>query len=401
MQEFKRYILYFIIFLGMIQVQAQNDRKTLENKRQALKKEIEDIRRFLDRTKKKELDLSMQVSVLDQKIFTRQALISNMKEEINQLNISLNKNKRELKLLETELKALKEDYAAMIYKSYKYKLNDNQLLFLLSSENFYQGYLRYQYLKQYTTYRKKQGEEIVDKTKILQEVNDSITAQKILKVNLMEDMNNEQSVMEQEKEKQQDLVKKYQKEKKSYQSQISTKQKEEQQLTAQIENLIKAAIKETTTNKSTKTFELAPEAMALAKDFESNQGKLPWPVDRGVITVRFGTQPDPLDPKLKIESSGIRIATEENASVKTIFKGKVLAIQKNPQNGVLSVLIQHGNYISVYANLGHVVVSKGQNVDTEETIGVVYTNPVDGKSILKFQIWKNVDKQNPALWITK
>ncbi len=379
---------------------AQNDRQTLENKRKALKKEIQSIKRFLSNTKKKELDLSTQVSVMNQKMRVRQNLIDNIRQEIKQLKTKLNANQREIKLLETELIQLKEDYAAMIYKSYKYKLNDNQLLFLLSSDSFYQGYLRYQYLKQYTDYRKKQGENIVLKAQTLQAVNDSIKAQKILKENLMEDMRNEQSAMQQEKKKQQELVNKYKKEKKSYERQISAKQREERQLTAQIESLIKKAIKKTG-NKTNNTFKLAPEALKLAKDFETNKGKLPWPVDRGVITVRFGTQKDPLNPKLKIESSGIRIATEDNATVKSIFKGKVLAIQKNPQNGVLSVLVQHGHYISVYANLKDVVVSRGQSIDTKEKIGVVYTNPVDGKSILKFQIWKNTNKQNPTLWITK
>jgi len=188
-------------------------------------------------------------------------------------------------------------------------------------------------------------------------------------------------------------------------------------LTNQIENFIKEAIKKSvaksTTSKTTtptlKTtpatttkkneFVLAPEAKELAELFSSNKGNLPWPVEKGIVMVRFGKQPDPMDPKLFIESSGVRIATSENQKARAVFKGKVMAIQKNPQNGILSVLIQHGNYITVYANLKSVLVSKGEEVKIKQNIGTVQTDKVTGKTILKFQIWQNDVKMNPSLWI--
>lgn len=402
MNKISRYILLF--FLGAISFQniyAQEDRKTLETKRETIKAEIRKIFTFLDKTKKKERSLSAQVQDLEQKMSARQALIETLQSEMNALEKELKKNQRELDLAEKELSALKADYADMVYKSYKHKIADNQLMFLLSSANFYQGYLRFQYLKQYTAYRKKQGKAIEQKAAALMVLNDSIKVKKILQENLVEDEKNEQAIMEKEKEQKEALMKQYRKEKKQYQKQIAVKQKEERELTAQIEKLITSAIKKSTTTKNAKSFTLAPEAKQLAKDFESNKGKLPWPVDQGLVTVRFGTQPDPLEPKLKIESSGVRIATGENEKVKSIFDGKVFAIQKNPQNGVLSVLVQHGNYISVYANLKNVSVSKGDKVMTGDPLGTVFTDPVSGKSILKFQIWKDINKQNPAVWVDK
>ncbi len=146
---------------------------------------------------------------------------------------------------------------------------------------------------------------------------------------------------------------------------------------------------------------MTPAAKALAAKFTSNKGKLPWPVQKGLVTVRFGRQADPMDSGVKIESSGVRIATNDKAKARTVFDGKVMAIQKNPQSGILSVLIQHGNYITVYANLENVLVAKGDQVKTKEIIGTIHTDAVTGKTILKFQIWKDVNKQNPAEWVYK
>lgn len=414
--------ILFIIILNLLvsgQIFAQQpDQKKLEQKRQALKDEIKKIRIYIDNTSKKETSLSTQVQDLNHKIITRQNLINTIDSEIDNLTNEIQKNTKKINSFQDELEKLKADYADMIYKSYKSRNADNQILFLLSSETFYQGYLRFQYLKQYSQYRKKQGELIVEKAEKLRVLNDSLIAKKVLKENLMEDKVNEQTQMESEKAKQQELIKKYQKEKKEYYTQIKKKQAEEQELTNQIENIIKAEIKKSTeksvvkttnttktTSKTTATtsksneFALAPEAKELSNQFSANKGKLPWPVEKGVVTVRFGKQPDPMDPNLTIESSGVRIATAENQKARAIFDGTVMAIQKNPQNGILSVLVQHGNYISVYANLRNIAVKKGDKVKTKQTVGTIHTDQINGKTILKFQIWQNDQKMDPALWI--
>lgn len=209
----------------------------------------------------------------------------------------------------------------------------------------------------------------------------------------------EQNQIASEKEKQEKLVQKYRKKKQKYAAQIRKKQRAERKLTRQIESLIRGAIKKS--GNKNKNFSLTPAAKALAAQFSANKGKLPWPVTKGLVTVRFGKQPDPIDSKLTIESSGVRIATTEKSSARAVFKGKVMAILKNPQNGTLSVLIQHGNYITVYANLEKVSVAKGEKVATKQKLGTIHTDRVTGKTILKFQIWADVIKQNPANWVYK
>lgn len=412
----------FVNFVFTVNVFAQQtDQKKLEEKRKSLKEEINKIKTYIDKTQKKEANLSTQVENLNHKIVVREKLITVMDSEVDNISQVIAKKNKEITLFQTDLNVVKKDYADMIYKTYKNKKSDNQLLFLLSSENFHQGYLRFQYLKQYSQYRKKQAEEIIVKSQKLKTLIDSLTLKKELKKDLLEDKMSEQVKMEKEKGKQEELVKKYKKQKKEYVAQIKIKQEEEKELTNQIENFIHEAIKKSaakTTTKSTTTktttsttkttpattakkneFVLAPEAKELAGLFSSNKGKLPWPVEKGFVTVRFGKQPDPMDPKLFIESSGVRIATSENQKARAIFEGKVMAIQKNPQNGILSVLIQHGNYITVYANLKSVLVSKGEEVKIKQNIGTVQTDKVTGKTILKFQIWQNDVKMDPSIWI--
>jgi len=392
-------ILSILLLLASPVFAQKTSRKNLEAKRVALKKEIQKIKSYLDNTKKQERSLSNQVKDLDQKIVTREDLINTISDETISIGTEIEKNTKEIVLLQAELDVLKKDYSELIYKSYKNKSEDNRLLFLLSSESFYQGFQRFQYMKQYAQYRKSQGDTIKDKAFKLRVLNDSLAVLQITKHNLIDEKKYEQEQIVSEKDKQEGLVQKYRKQKRKYTNQIKKKQREERKLTQQIENLIRGAIEKSGTK--SKSFALTPAAQALAAKFTANKGKLPWPVDKGLVTVRFGRQPDPMNTGVKIESSGVRIATNEGAAARAVFDGKVMAIQKNPQSGILSVLIQHGNFISVYANLENVLVSKGSSVKTKESLGTIHTDKVSGKTILKFQIWKDVTKQNPSSWIYK
>ena len=400
MRNTYRFIIIFslLFFIGTPPIYAQK-RKTLEAKRVALKKEINKIKTYLDKTKKKERSLSNQVKDLNQKINTREKLIGTISDEILEIGREIENNSTKIALFHDELESLKKDYAALVYKSFKNKSEFNRLLFLLSSDNFYQGFQRFQYMKQYTHYRKNQGDTIKAKAMHLQVMNDSLAVLKITKTNLIDEKKFEQETITSEKEKQEVLVKKYQKKKRHYIAQIRKKQHAERKLTKKIENLIRGAIKKSGTK--SKLFALTPAAKALAAKFSANKGKLPWPVKKGLVTVRFGRQPDPMKTGVKIESSGVRIATNKNAKARAVFDGKVMAITKNPQSGILSVLVQHGNYISVYSNLESAFVSKGDQVKTKQDLGSIHTDQISGKTILKFQIWKNVTKQNPSKWVYK
>ena len=262
-----------------------------------------------------------------------------------------------------------------------------------------------QYIKQYNDYRKKQGEEIKTETVKLQNLNDYLKETKAEKEALLLTNTKEKDSIHKEKISREGLVKSVKKKEKKYTAQIRKKQKAEKAIDKKIEKLIRDAIarsKKKNNKKNLKStgFALTPEARKLEKDFLSNKGKLPSPVKRGVVVRHFGKQPHPTLKGITIESNGVFYATEKGASARVIFNGKVLAIQVLPGKKK-AVLVQHGNYISVYKNLDNVTVKKGDLVTTKQEIGKIHTDKTTGKTILAFVLFKEVQRQNPELWVYK
>jgi septal ring factor EnvC (AmiA/AmiB activator) len=386
-------------------VSAQTDRKQLEEQRIQLQNEIKTINTLLSKTKKEGKNLVSQIADLNQKIKIRTKLIANINEEANIIQREIRKNERQIKDLEFELAILKRDYADMIYRSYKSKSKHSRLMFVLSADNFNQAYRRFQYMKQYTSYRKKQGEEIERKTNKLLGLTDTLKVKKADKIILLNEKKTEQERIEQEKKAQEKLVTQVKKKEKQYIAQIRAKEAQERKIDAQIERLIRDEIaksnkKAGVTTKETKAstgFVLTAEAKALASKFTENKGKLPWPVVKGLVVRGYGKQAHPTLPGISVESNGIYIETEDGAKARAVFEGTVLAIQS--VNGQFAIYIQHGNYISIYNNLEQVYVKKGDKVATKQEIGLIHTDRVTDKTILKFQMWRDTNRENPTSWI--
>lgn len=385
--------------------------KELEKKRTQLQQEIVRVNKLLFQNQKKEKNILGYLSDLNKKIQVRSDLIKAITEESNYLKAEIKKNEKQKKALEKELKVLKEDYAEMILKSYKSKSEQSKLMFLLSSEDFFQGYKRFRYMQQYADFRKKQGDTIVAKTEKIAEITRELQFQKKKKDALAQSNRKEAEKIKSEKADQLVLMNKIKSKEKQYLADIRKKQAEERKIDAEIERVIKAAI--AASRKGTKTdtkakvdvnakssgFALTPEGKALANRFEENRGKLPWPVTEGIVTRKYGIIRHPVYKNNTIDSRGIYIATKKNATARAIFKGTVLAIQS--VSGRYAVYVQHGNYISLYNNLDKVYVSKGQQVNLKQPLGIVFTDKVTGNTELKFQIWKDTQKQNPIYWLAK
>ncbi|MFC2110316.1 murein hydrolase activator EnvC family protein [Bacteroidota bacterium] len=368
-----------------------------------LQKEIKKINSLLFNTKKEEKNLLNHVGDLKQKISVRSKLITTINKQANNLNSQISSNSKKIIGLNKELKILKEDYADMIYKSYKSKSLQSRMMFLLSSDSFLQAYKRIKYMGQYTDYRKKQGEAIAAKTEQIKILNDSLKVQKAEKEKLISEHKEEQAIIEKDKKEQETLVKKVKSKRNKYVAEIKQKQKEERKIDAQIEKLIREAIAASKKKSGSKTkgFLLTPEAKALASKFTLNKGKLPWPVINALVIRNFGKIPHETLSGITIRSNGIHIATNNGAEAKAIFEGRVLAIQMD-SSGLKTVMIQHGNYISVYKGLDTVTIQKGDNVSVKQTLGKIHTDKVTGKTILKFQIWKdNMTKENPKYWLLR
>lgn len=410
MKNLRAYLAILICFIAVPATFSQVDKqKELEEKRQAILEEIKQINSLLFKTKKEEKSVLSQLEDLNQRITATENLIRITNQQANLLTRNINSNTNKISALRKELKIMKDDYAQMVRKSYKSKSQQSRVMFLLSSDNFLQAYKRVQYMKQYATFRKKQGEGIRMKTEELQKLNESLIAQKKTKQKLISENEVAKRQLSEERKSQQELIATLKKDENTFTAQIRTKQKEADKIDKEIDDLIKAAIAEANrkaneANKKTKKsetaggFALTAEDKALAASFSSNKGKLPWPVEKGMVIKSFGTHQHPQFPNVTTSSSGVEIATEDNAPVRAIFEGQVMSIQViKGANKVL--FMQHGEYISVYSNLATVSVHKGDKVSTKQKIGTVAKSPTEGRTVLKFYIYKNKTKINPADWI--
>ncbi|MDG2195000.1 MAG: peptidoglycan DD-metalloendopeptidase family protein [Polaribacter sp.] len=405
MRLHKRYRILLILSLLVLNVFVINGQtqRQLEAKRKRIKAEITKVNRLLFATQKSEKNALEDLRDLNQKISIQTEFIESINKEVDYLSAEILQNQQEIQQLSKKLKSLKKAYAEMIFKSYKSKSKQRQLLFLLSSENFQQAYKRLQYMKQYTLFRKKQGEKIIEQTAIIKTLNDSLVFKKQAKDALILAEQEQKATIESDKKNQEKLVATIKKKEKRYVREIRKKLKEEARITAQIDKIIREAIARSNRkkgNKTTKGFALTPEAKALAVQFQQNKGRLPWPVENGLVVRRYGTQAHPTLKGITITSSGLHIATNKGESAHSVFNGKVLAIQVLT-GGKKAVLVQHGNYITTYNNLEIVYVKIGDAVKTGQEIGKIFTNRVTGKTTLIFVLHKETQRQNPSSWILR
>lgn len=399
-----RYCLFLIVLFSSVSIFSQtSEQKALEEKREQLQSEIRNINRLLFAEKKEKGNVLDQMEALDKKITVRQQLIRVTNQQSNLLNRQINTNIRNIGKLKNELQEVKDEYAKMIQKSYQNKSKQNRLMFLLSSESFFQAFKRLQYMKQYTDYRKEQGAQILTKTEELSRLNSDLNEERKVKEVLLAQNKKAKDQLFGEIQTQKALLGTIRKNESKYASAIDTKKKEARKIDQQIENLIRSAIaasnkKSGSTTKNSSKFVLTPEATVIANNFSANKGKLIWPVEKGIKSQGFGVYADPVYPGIKHQSNGVIIATDEGSKARAIFEGEVIAILAVP-GGNKGVQIKHGNFISTYYNLSELYVKKGDKVASKEELGVVYTNKNNGQTRLKFYLYQDTSRLNPEEWV--
>ena len=399
------FILFIFLAIGSSNANAQSQRQQeLEEQRRELQQEIREITKLLFAGKKEKKSVVSAVEDINYKISVRKNLIRITNQQANLLTREINANQDEISTRRVKLKALKEAYADMIVKSYKNRARGNKLMFLLSSSSFQQAYRRLQYIKQYADYQRQQAEIIKVETKQLQLLNQDLLVQKKDKQKLVGENKAAKLILDKELKDQQAFIESIQKNLAKFSAQIKDKQKASEKLDKEIRKLIREAIaasnKKAGKSVKSRTFSMTPEQKVLAANFTANKGKLPWPVASGVVKMRFGTNPSPIDPSIKIKSNGVRIATNKGEPVRAVFDGVVQGVM-TPKNGNNTIMIRHGNYITVYKNLSKFYVSKGDKVTTKQVLGEVITNKASGESILSFGIYKDSAIQNPSIWVYK
>lgn len=391
--------IWLLILIPVLSL-AQDKKAALEAQKKRLQQEIVQINALIKTSAKKRANVLTQVETVQLKMDRQDALIRLTNRQINRLNQEINVNLRNIEKLRAELTSLKKDYAEMVVSARKNKSTQNRLMFLLSSESFWQAYKRMAYMKQYAAYRKQQGEQIAAKTKALQQYTSDLVAQRKDKKQLIEENRKAQKELDSIRKRQNTLVLELKKREKNYTAQIKKKQKQREAIDKEIARLIREAIAASNKKAGTKTgsFVLTPEAKALAASFVSNKGRLPWPVEKGIVTQRFGTQRHPVVRTTTIKSNGVTLSVPAGATARSVFEGIVLNIVQFKGSNPI-VLIQHGNYITSYKNLSKVYVKKGDRVTAKQAIGQIFTNKDTGKTTLQFSLFQNTTPQNPALWL--
>lgn len=376
------------------------EKAKLQERKKLLLEEIQFSNKVLEQTKK-EKDVSFhQLKTLKQKIAIRSQLIRTIQKEVGYIKKEIELIQNEKLLLELELDSLKVNYAYLIQQAYKSRKHFNRLLFLFSSRDFQQAYKRLSYMRQISQYRLSQANTISVKQAELDDNIFILKKQKSIKQNLIDNKQIEYELYNKEQAQEAVSLAALSEKEKELKKALEEKKNQRKKIQKEIERIIADELKKVANSSSIKKFASTPEAIKLSNSFNSNKGSLPWPVSKGLVISKFGKQKHAVLAGVSIENNGVEIATEAQSACRSIFKGKVSSVLTMP-NGTKVVMIRHGEYISVYSNLGEVFIEKGQEVSTKENIGLVYTSKQEGATVIDFQLWKSSQKLDPQSWLMK
>ena len=390
-------ILLFFLLLIVTDLRSQS-KQALEKQKKEIQNEIKVIELKLSNSSKKKGLIISNAEDLNYKIKLQQNLISNINNQLNLILNEIDANEIQLTNLKNKEASLKEELAKMLITGYKKKSNLNKLMFIFSSSSFQQAYKRIQYFKQYANFQNKTLSKIKFTSSEIENVIivlDSQKTNKQLLINENENIKKELSIQYSDLN---ELIAEVNKDQKKYKNEIKQKQKLSRDIDKKIEKLIREALANSKRNDG--GFKLSEEAQLISKNFNANKGRLPSPVIRGNVVLGFGKQPHPIVKTATIQSNGVRIRTSSDVEARTIFDGEVYSIIISKNNS-RTVLIQHGNFFTVYKNLSQIYVSKGDKLKTKEVIGKIATDPLNGQTILSFSIFYNGVPQNPRTWIYK
>ena len=426
-----------ILFL-VIPLSAQSSRliKELESKRGELQKQIADTESLLKNTKKDVGSQLNSLASLTGQIEERKRYILAINNDVEALERELSVLERQLRTLQRDLQDKKKKYESSVQYLYRNKSIEEKLMFIFSAKSLGQTYRRLRYVREYATYHRLQGEEILKKQEQIKKKRAELLQVKTAKENLLKEREDEKQKLEDQEKQKREMVANLQKKQKGLQSEINKKRREANQLNARIDKLIaeeierarkraaeearrEAAARKKSEAKEGKSTSVSPgtetkkkaeplEAYSMSKadrelsgNFVSNRGKLPMPISGPyIITSHYGQYAVEGLRNVKLDNKGIDIQGKPGAQARAIFDGKVAAVFQ--LNGLFNVLIRHGNYISVYCNLSSASVKSGDTVSTKQAIGQVFSDASDnGRTVLHFQLRKEKDKLNPEPWLNR
>jgi len=428
---------------------SKNPKRDLENKKRRINDEIKEINSMLNETKASKKSSIGALVNINMKLEKRQELINTINLQIAELNRDIKKNETESQQLKNNLEKLKKEYAQMIVFAQRNQDAYSALMYIFAAESFNQAYSRLKYMQQYSEFRKKQAIEIINtQTRLLAKLNE-LKEQRHEKNVLLGNEQVEKKQLSGEKSEQEHVLTELQKKEKELKTELEKKKEDAVQLQLAIKRLIEAEIKRkmeeaakaeeakaaaakrakevkareekkkkekaianASNRKEDKSEpeikvekpenpsvpELSEEAVALSADFANNRGKLPWPVTKGVICETYGEHEHPAIKGFMMFNNGLEICAIKGTQARAVFEGEVTSIAVSPTGGKL-VIIRHGEYLSVYCNLGDILVKTGQKVSVKQVIGTVMYNEDDDKTSMNLQIWKGQKTMDPSAWL--
>lgn len=400
-----------MLVLGLMPAYGQS-RKTLEKKRDALDAQIKQTSALIEKARSEQRSTQQQVQLLEAQIRQRQELINTMNAEVGRMDQAIQDSRDSIRLLEGNLEELRAAYARMVQFAYMNRNAYDRLSYIFAAESFAQAFRRSRYLDQLAQQRRQQAELIGQAQASLAAKVESLEATRKERASLLDRQMGEARKLTDDKKGQQTALADLRHEEGRLTKTLKKQEAQRRELAAAIRKAIEAEIAKSrattpktpgATTSAKAEFSMTPEARELNADFEKNRGKLPWPVDKGTVTSRFGKQPHPVLRGIVIENNGLDIGCMPGAQVRAIFRGEVSSVIVIPGAGK-AVMVSHGAYRTVYSNLRDVAVAKGDKVDTKQVVGTVMTE--EGASTAHIEIWKigpdgQLQKVDPEAWIAQ
>ena len=405
-------LIFMLLFLYVSECLFSQTKERLKKQRAEIEKEINYTSELLNKTKSNKTKSLNYLKILQSQIENKEQLVASLNMEAALLGKKIKRTEKTILEIQkniTEekenLKNLMDEYAKMIYAAFKQKGKRNNIMFILSATDFNEAYKRILYLKQYSSYRKSQAikierskQEMIKKQERLVQHRDRLEEESATKIFLASSKKQEIESVNNIKKEKEALINGLSKSERSFKKQLEEKHKKAKALDDKIRSIIEEEIKKSKKKKENTNYVLTPEAHALSSEFKNNKGNLPWPLMKGVITSKYGKQQHLIFKGVETFNNGIDISTDENAEVRVVFDGIVSRIFFIKGKGK-AVLINHGEYFSVYSGLKEVVVKAGEKLLSKEKIGVLLTNEEENKTELHFEIWQGYEKQDPSVWL--
>ena len=404
-QNYQRFLLVLLVLIGITTSLHAQSKQQLEKDKAQVEQEIKRLNSDLIKARKNSKAGQKELNLLEQKIQQRTRLINNINGQLNVLSLQMVQTQDSLTLVRSQVDSLKTEYARVVRVLYGERGSLDKLVLLLDTKSYNTAYLRTKYFRDYSRYRRRQAAFIRQKEEELNEVGVQLARQQQETTSLLAQERRQKEQLSQERKERQQNLKKSKQQEKQLQQQIDKKEKQKRQLQQQIQKIINEEIAKAAkekkaaagagAGKSNSATATSTADVALSNDFVSNKGKLPWPVYYTKVVREYGRYTHASGGQNM--NNGIDLQCKSGASVQAVFNGTVSRVFTCP-NGTRGIIVRHGDYMSVYANMGSVTVKEGSKVSTKQNLGTVYTNE-EGTSEFSFQLWKGTASQNPRTWL--